>query len=127
MNREGIRQRASHRCEYCRTPEEFSLATFHIEHIIARQHGGSDDDSNLALACPDCNFLKGPNIASFDPDTQKMERLFHPRTDVWAAHFRLNESVIEGVTPIGRTTVRLLELNAAARVRQRDLLRRLGR
>ena len=71
MNREGIRQRASHRCEYCRTPEEFSLATFHIEHIIARQHDGSDDDSNLALACPDCNFLKGPNIASFDPDTQK--------------------------------------------------------
>jgi 5-methylcytosine-specific restriction endonuclease McrA len=26
-----------------------------IEHIVARQHGGSDDPANLALACPECN------------------------------------------------------------------------
>jgi hypothetical protein len=23
----------------------------HAEHIVARQHGGPDDDANLALAC----------------------------------------------------------------------------
>jgi hypothetical protein len=33
--------------------------TFHIEHIMARQHGGDDNLSNLALACPDCNAYKG--------------------------------------------------------------------
>ena len=125
MNREAIRQRAAHQCEYCRAPEEFSLATFHIEHIIARQHDGSDQDTNLALACPDCNFLKGPNIASFDPETQQMVRRFHPRTDRWEDHFRITETHIEGMTPIGRTTVRLLDFNSAARVRQRALLMRL--
>src|SRR3989442_4636901 len=38
-----VRQRAADRCEYCRLPEEFSGLRFHIEHIVARQHGGSDD------------------------------------------------------------------------------------
>ncbi len=125
MNREAIRKRAAHRCEYCHSPEEFSLATFHTEHIIARQHDGSDDDSNLALACPDCNFLKGPNIASFDPATQEISRLFHPRTDTWENHFLKNNARIEGTTPIGRTTARLLDFNSATRLRQRDLLRLL--
>lgn len=125
MNREQIRQRAFHRCECCHAPEEFSLATFHIEHIIARQHGGSDEHTNLALACPDCNFLKGPNIASHDPESQELNRPFHPRTDTWATRFQITESRIEGITPIGRTTARLLDLNAPARMRRRYLLKQL--
>jgi 5-methylcytosine-specific restriction endonuclease McrA len=41
-------------------PQELSELRFHIEHVIPRQHGGSDDADNLALACPDCNLRKGP-------------------------------------------------------------------
>ena len=53
--RELVRRRARARCEYCLVPQEFSELRFHIEHIIPRQHGGSDDEQNLGLACPDCN------------------------------------------------------------------------
>ena len=50
--RKVVRQRAGGRCEYCHLPEEFSELSFHVEHIIPRQHGGTDDPENLALACP---------------------------------------------------------------------------
>ena len=57
--REFVRGRASGRCEYCGLPQSaVPFFTFHIEHIRARQHQGSDDPSNLALACPDCNAKK---------------------------------------------------------------------
>jgi len=56
--------RAGNRCEYCRLPEELSDVPFHVEHIVARQHQGGDELSNLALACDRCNLYKGPNLAS---------------------------------------------------------------
>jgi len=40
-----VRQRAGDCCEYCRLPQEAVDATFHVEHIIALQHGGNDDPS----------------------------------------------------------------------------------
>ena len=56
-------------CEYCRLPQAASrIVRFHIEHIIARQHGGRSEPDNLALACGFCNFHKGPNIAGIDPE-----------------------------------------------------------
>ena len=39
-------------CEYCRMPESNYLTVpFPIDHIIARQHGGSTTLDNLALSC----------------------------------------------------------------------------
>lgn len=87
---------------------------FHVEHIIARQHRIDDSLANLALACDRCNLLKGPNIASTDDDGTVM-RLFHPRRDVWQEHFCLIGAEIMGLTPIGRVTARLLEMNAVRR------------
>ncbi|MGH8524445.1 MAG: HNH endonuclease, partial [Gammaproteobacteria bacterium] len=55
-----VRQRASERCEYCRLPENVVQIPFHVEHVIAKQHGGSDDPANLCLACDRCNLYKGP-------------------------------------------------------------------
>jgi hypothetical protein len=74
-----VRQRAGNRCEYCGLPQDASALRFHIEHIIARQHGGNDDTMNLALACPECNYQKGTNLSGIDPDTGKTTLLFHPR------------------------------------------------
>ena len=37
---EAVRARAHHRCEYCHFPAEFAELPFHIDHIVARQHGG---------------------------------------------------------------------------------------
>jgi len=121
-----VRQRAGHRCEYCHLPQVRSALRFHIEHIMARQHGGGDDRANLALACPECNYQKGTNLSGVDPDTGEVTRLFHPRQDIWEDHFSHKDARIEGKTPIGRTTVWLLEMNTGDRLRWRELLLRLG-
>ena len=117
-----VRTRAGERCEYCRIHQRHYLLTFHIEHIVARQHGGSDDAANLALACHFCNRQKGPNLAGLDPDTGRLTRLFHPRTDVWSTHFQSDAGHIRGQTPVGRTTGRVLNMNQPERVRLRITL-----
>jgi hypothetical protein len=48
--RELVRRRAGERCEYCLLRQEHCDLKHHVEHIIAKQHGGSDDPANLALA-----------------------------------------------------------------------------
>jgi len=88
-----VRERADNRCEYCRVQQQFHPDfTFHIEHIVARQHGGRDDPENLALSCHLCNSKKGPNLSGLDPDTGLLTRLFNPRTDRWNEHFSSDEN-----------------------------------
>ena len=123
---ELVRQRAGHRCEYCRLPQHASALRFHIEHIIARQHGGTDDPVNLALACPECNYQNGTNLSSIDLDTGKVTPLFHPRRDQWMDHFARDAARIVGKSPTGRTTVWLLEMNTGDRLRWREMFLRLG-
>jgi 5-methylcytosine-specific restriction endonuclease McrA len=75
-----VRERARDRCEYCGLHQEDSpLALLHVEHIVPKAHGGSDDPGNLALACVDCNLHKGPNLTGIDPATGEVTALFHPR------------------------------------------------
>ncbi len=121
-----VRQRAANRCEYCRLPQDFSGLRFHIEHIVARQHGGSDSPDNLALACPECNLRKGPNLTGIDPDSGNVTPLFHPRRDRWDDHFTHVESNLIGKTAAGRTTAWLLEMNSGERLQLRAMLSRLG-
>ena len=97
---------------------------FHVEHIIARKHGGPDGDENLAWACIFCNLYKGPNLSSFDPDSGELTRLFHPRRDRWEEHFRRDAAQIIGLTPVGRTTCWLLEINSEILTRLRASLMR---
>ena len=118
--RRMARERAGGRCEYCRLPQESSVLPFHIEHIVPRQHGGVTSDDNLALACPHCNLHKGPNLTGIDPDSGEICRLFHPRRDLWADHFRAEGTRIEGRTAIGRTTAWVLDLNAEDQLRLRS-------
>jgi hypothetical protein len=123
--RELVRSRAANRCEYCRLPQDaIPFAVFHIEHVVAIQHGGSDDPLNLALSCDRCNAFKGPNLTSIDPETQAIVRLFNPRTDSWADHFRQSQLgyQIVGMTDVGRATVRLLNMNAPRRLQLRESL-----
>ena len=123
---QSVLQRAGNRCEYCRLPQLYSGLRFHIEHIIARQHGGSDDSENLALACPECNYHKGTNLAGIDPDTGQLIPLFNPRKEKWQDHFSQVEATVVGKTPTGRTTAWLLEMNSGNRLALRKSLLRLG-
>ena len=124
--RDFVRQRAGDRCEYCHLPQEFSELRLHVEHIIPRQHGGPDDPENLAIACPDCNLVKGPNLSAVEPNTHQVVRLFHPRRDNWTAHFSYDRARILGKSSVGRATVSLLRMNDTHRLRVRELLLELG-
>jgi len=121
--RKHVRQRADHRCEYCRLWQQFApVVRFQIEHIRARQHGGDDALENLALACPRCNGFKGTNLAAIDPETDELVTLFNPRTDVWMEHFVLVGIELHGLTAVGRATVELLRMNATDRLKARAAL-----
>jgi 5-methylcytosine-specific restriction endonuclease McrA len=122
--RELVRVRAANLCEYCLLPQENCSLIHHIEHVVAKQHGGTDDIGNLALACHRCNLRKGPNLTGVDPVTTEIVRLYNPRQDRWTEHFQLVEAVIVGITAIGRTTIHVLSINDARRVELRSLLRR---
>ena len=114
MNRDAVRQvrrRAGERCEYCHLPTSVYPWPFHVDHIIARQHGGLTVLDNLALSCLHCNRHKGPNIAGTDPRTGEVVRLFHPRNDQWSVHFEWRGPVLFGRTAIGRVTVHVLSIN----------------
>ena len=79
--RDFVRTRAADRCEYCRLPQSTQRLPFHVEHIVAKQHGGCDDETNLAWACDRCNVYKGTNLSSIDLETGQVVELFHPRRD----------------------------------------------
>ena len=125
-DREQVRRRAVDRCEYCRLPQAATpFFTFHVEHIRARQHQGSDDPENLALACPDCNAFKGPNLTTVDPQTDAVIPVFNPREQVWDEHFAMQGPQVVGLTPTGRATVRLLNMNEEQHMEMRaELLAR---
>jgi hypothetical protein len=114
-----IRERAGGRCEYCLMPERFTLAAHWVDHVVAEKHGGLTEEGNLALSCVLCNQHKGTDLASLDPENGRLTPLFHPRRDRWADHFRLDEARIEPITPTGRVTVRLLQMNHPDRVEER--------
>ena len=120
--RDFVRRRADNRCEYCLLRQKDSELTHHIEHIVAKQHGGADDVDNLALACHRCNLRKGPNLTGIDPVSGEMVPVFHPRRDQWTEHFLFRGVRIEGLTPVGRATVHVLGMNDTRRLELRSEL-----
>lgn len=111
--RTQVRERGQNACEYCHLHQDDSpLAALHVEHVIPKVHGGTDDLDNLALACIDCNLHKGTNLTGIDPQTNRATELFHPRRQSWAKHFELQGAYVVGKTATGRTTIRVLNMNS---------------
>lgn len=48
-----------------------------------------------------------------DPETGELMSLYNPRTQPWREHFgwSVDDSLIEGRTPVGRATIAALQLN----------------
>ena len=113
---ELVWRRAGGRCEYCQVSHEHLGLPFHIDHVIARKHQGPTRASNLCLACFACNHHKGTNISGIDYKSRTVVSLFNPRRHKWAKHFRWEAAVLVGLTPIGRATVSVLEINLDHRV-----------
>lgn len=68
--------------------------------------------------------VQGPDLAGIDPETREVARLFYPREDSWDDHFVLREGQVFGITPTGRATVRLLNMNAPRRLELRQAVGR---
>lgn len=117
--RREVVERAGNRCEYCLLPAEVAFYPHEVDHVMAEKHGGATDINNLAFACWRCNRHKGSDLTSFDPQTQRLSLLFNPRTQIWAEHFAYEGESITGLTPEGRTTISLLQLNSDARLTER--------
>ena len=111
--KQTIRERAGYLCEYCHSPERLSANRFTVDHVIPKSLGGSDELDNLALACRRCNERRYNFVAGIDPETQEIVPIFNPRQQKWTDHFiwRNQGVVIEGTSPIGRTTCLRLDLN----------------
>jgi len=86
-------------------------ATFHVEHVLPGSRGGPTSLGNLAWSCPQCNLKKADRIVGVDSESGNQIRLFNPRTDHWDDHFQWDEYRIVGLTPVGRATVAVLDLN----------------
>ncbi len=119
---EAVRTRAQHRCEYCHFPEKYAEVPFHVDHIIAQQHGGRTMLANLALACCFCNRHKGPNLSGIDPVTSDVTELFRPRQQAWNEHFKWDGATLVGTTSTGRATIQVLNINRPDSVAVRRLL-----
>ena len=94
---------------------------FEIEHIVPESAGGDSVEANLCLACPRCNRYKGTLLTVREEATNELIALFHPRQHVWAEHFVWEQAglYITSLTPIGRVTVKALQMNNTFVVRSR--------
>jgi len=121
--RRQVLARANNCCEYCALPDGVSFYPHEVDHVIATKHGGETVLENLAYACWRCNRHKGSDLGSFDPKTREFSFLFHPRCQLWIEHFELKHGgQLVGLTPEGRTTIRLLQLNTDERIQERQYL-----
>jgi len=120
--RRSVEERANYCCEYCLLPANVAFFSHEIDHIIAQKHGGITEENNLALTCWRCNRHKGSDLGSFDPETGEFSFLFNPRTQQWIEHFTREELIILGLTPEGRTTLKLLQMNTPEWLTERQRL-----
>lgn len=73
--RARIKKRDGYCCRYCGRkgsgrwgPDKRS---WHVDHVIAQIHGGTDDDENLVLACATCNVAKhAKDLEDFEAEAQ---------------------------------------------------------
>ncbi len=66
------------------------------------------------------NLHKGTNLTGIDPETNEVTVLFHPRRQDWDEHFEWQVVHVAGKTAIGRTTLRVLNMNSDDQVALRS-------
>ena len=125
--RDLVAQRALYRCEYCQIHEDDHFLAFHIDHILALKHGGTDNIENLAWACPTCNTYKGTDFATFLNLSSEIIPLFNPRVHIWTKHFTTENGEIFPLTRIGEATIKILKMNDPDVLIFRQILVQIGR
>ena len=123
-----VADRARQCCEYCRTQAQYSADSFTVDHITPRSLGGPTTAENLALCCQGCNQHKSTRTSVPDPVTGSPVPVFHPRAQRWDEHFAWNENftLMLGLTPTGRATIEVLQLNRPGLINLRRVLYTIG-
>ena len=98
------------------------LFPFHVEHILPKKHGGTDDPQTLGWSCHYCNLSKSSNLSGRDVLTGRIVVLFNPRRQRWQRHFFWDGSWLVGLTLCGRATIAVMNINAKHRIDLRELL-----
>ncbi|MBF2050751.1 MAG: HNH endonuclease [Elainella sp. C42_A2020_010] len=126
--RRAVIARAKQCCEYCYSQVRFATESFSVEHITPRIKAGETELDNLALSCQGCNNFKYTKTEGLDPATEQVVSLFNPRRQSWQDHFAWNDdyTLIIGLTPTGRATVRELKLNRDGLLNLRRVLFAMG-
>jgi hypothetical protein len=91
----------------------------HVEHI---EPTAGDTIDNLCLACPSRNLCKGAATVALDEEMGHTVALFKPRLQNWVEHFEWIDGGlrVQGITPVGRATVRRLKMNQPRIIRARQ-------
>ena len=126
--KQQVRATAKGCCEYCLSQEKFATQRFSIEHIQPLSKGGQTALNNLALSCQGCNNYKYNKTEGEDSVSDRIISLYHPRQKHWQEHFNWNQdyTLIIGLTPTGRATVKVLRLNRENLVNLRRILYAAG-
>lgn len=112
--RQEVAERANNQCEYCLLHEQDSIYSHEVDHIIPEKHRGETIADNLCYACLECNRNKDTDFGSFDPETEEIALLFHPRKDTWVDHFELDSARIVPtlyINALSRIKIIYIELN----------------
>ena len=114
--RQAIERRAYRRCEYCLCPLDITTDPLAVEHIVPVIRGGTTALENLAFACSGCNGHKYDKQEGYDPVSEQMASLYHPRKHLWRDHLAWSEDYTQmiGLTPTGRATLTALQVNRPA-------------
>jgi hypothetical protein len=121
--RQRVARAARFRCGYCLTSQQVIGPLLEIDHILPESLGGTNDESNLTLACPMCNSHKADRINAIDSDTNTLVPLFNPHNDDWNEHFAWLDdgAILIGKTSKGRVTILALQMNHPDMVTTRRL------
>jgi hypothetical protein len=110
--RDLVLARDDGRCRYCALSQHGQAATFHVDHVVPRSHGGTTSEANLALQCPHCSLHKSNKLSAIDPSTGREAPIFHPLKQEWAEHFAIDiNGWIIGKSATGRATTEALDMN----------------
>ena len=76
-----IRQRILKRDSYCCQQCGQDNGKLHVDHIIPRRLGGTDNDQNLQVLCQKCNLSKGGRFFSIGKTPPTLHGVFIPQNE----------------------------------------------
>lgn len=81
-----IYKRDENKCQYCGSTRHLT-----IDHVIPKSKGGSEDWTNLVVACSDCNTKKGDKLLS----QINMKLTKQPKAPYNTINIKLNQCGVE--------------------------------